>query len=173
LQSHLSQRELRIVKISMFGSGCASPVESGWFNNTRCAHRNNFFCSNRRRGRTSDYGARREQREYRCEQRWQSHIAGRACDPVGGGRSGMSARGDDVRATGSIGCPRTSFGCGEVGASSIYTSRDFHVIASDRSDRACLMRENTQNYQKPQKSGADEAQYQNSCRYRSSSHWCT
>jgi hypothetical protein len=40
--------------------------------------------------------------------------------------------------------PRTSFGCGEVGASSIYTSRDFHVIASDRSDRACLMRKNTQ-----------------------------
>jgi len=85
----------------------------------------------------------------------------------------LVCEGDDVRATGSIGYPRTSFGCGEVGASSIYTSRDFYVIASDRSDRACLMRENTQNRQKPQKDGADEAQYQNSCRYRSSSHWCT
>jgi hypothetical protein len=29
----------------MFGSGCASPVESGWFDNTGCAHRNIFFAA--------------------------------------------------------------------------------------------------------------------------------
>jgi len=36
-----------------------------------------------------------------------------------------------------------------------------------------MFRKDTENRPKPQKSGADEAQYQNSCRYRSSSHWCT